>query len=121
MSEPTAEKVLTAYKVLTKGEMDALEHEGSFAGSDVDKRDGYIHLSTRDQLTETVDKHFAGQEELWLAAVDLEAQGEVVKWEHSRGGQLFPHLYAPLSLETVIAYSPLKRGDDGQVLEPVTF
>lgn len=110
----------TAYKVLTAAQMHALEHDGSFAGAPVDLADGYIHMSTRDQLTETVDKHFAGQDDLWVAAVDLEALGEAVRWEVSRGGAEFPHLYAPLPLDTVIAYSPLERDDDGTVRLPVT-
>ncbi|WP_343520229.1 DUF952 domain-containing protein [Sphingomonas sp.] len=110
----------TAYKVLTAAQMHALEHDGSFAGAPVDLADGYVHMSTRDQLTETVDKHFAGQDELWVAAVDLEALGEAVKWEVSRGGAEFPHLYAPLPLDAVIAYSPLERDADGAVRLPVT-
>ena len=83
----------TAYKVLTAEQMAALEQEGVFTGAPVDIADGYIHLSTAAQLTETVDKHFANQTDLHIAAVDLEAMGEAVKWEESRGGQLFPHLY----------------------------
>jgi uncharacterized protein (DUF952 family) len=110
----------TAYKVLTADQMAALERDGSFAGAPVDLADGYIHLSTADQLTETVDKHFAGQSDLHVAAVDLGAFGESLKWEESRGGQLFPHLYGPLLLETVIAYSPLRRDDRGAVRLPVT-
>ena len=92
----------------------------SFAGAPVDLADGYIHLSTAAQLTETVDKHFAGQDDLHVAAVDLGAFGESLKWEESRGGQLFPHLYGPLLLETVVAYSPLERDEDGRVRLPVT-
>ncbi|MFN3677954.1 MAG: DUF952 domain-containing protein [Sphingomonas pseudosanguinis] len=114
MSHPTA-----AYKVLTADQMAALEHEGAFAGAPVDLADGYIHLSTAAQLTETVDKHFAGQSDLHIAAVDLEAMGEAVKWEESRGGQLFPHLYADLPLTAVIAYGPMKRDDDGTVRLPI--
>lgn len=114
MSHPT-----TAYKVLTADQMAVLEHEGSFAGAPVDLADGYIHLSTAAQLTETVDKHFAGQSDLHIAAVDLEAMGEAVKWEESRGGQLFPHLYADLPLTAVIAYGPMKRDDDGTVRLPI--
>ncbi|KQN36913.1 hypothetical protein ASG37_04340 [Sphingomonas sp. Leaf407] len=110
----------TAYKVLTAGQMAALEADGSFAGAPVDLADGYIHLSTFDQLTETVDKHFAGQEALHVAEVDLDALGDAVKWESSRGGQLFPHLYAPLPLDSVVAYGPLHRNDDGRVQRPVT-
>jgi uncharacterized protein (DUF952 family) len=109
----------TAYKVLTAEQMTALE-AGTFEGAPVDLADGYIHLSTRDQLTETVDRHFAGQTDLHVAAVDLEAHGDAIKWEVSRGGTEFPHLYGRLTLETVVAYSPLEREDDGTVRLPVT-
>ena len=109
-----------AYKVLTGEQMAALEQAGSFDGAPVDLADGYIHLSTSEQLTETVDKHFSGQENLWVAAVDLEACGARVKWEESRGGALFPHLYDRLLLETLVAYGPLARDDAGQVTLPVT-
>lgn len=114
------ERPLTAYKVLTADQMAALETDGRFAGAPVDMADGYIHLSTAGQLTETVDKHFAGQESLHVVAVDVAAHGDKVKWEESRGGQLFPHLYGELLLETVIAYGPLERSDDGTVRLPVT-
>ena len=110
----------TAYKVLTGEQMAALKRDGSFAGAPVDLADGYIHLSTAAQLTETVDRHFAGQDDLHVAAVDLGSFGESLRWEESRGGQLFPHLYGPLLLETVIAYGPLTRGADGKVGLPVT-
>lgn len=109
----------TAYKVLTADEMAALERDGTFAGAPVDVTDGYIHLSSADQLTATVDKHFAGRSDLHVAAVDLGSFGESLKWEESRGGELFPHLYGPLLLETVIAYGPLERDDDGAVKLPV--
>lgn len=115
MSQPA-----TAYKVLTADQMATLEQEGVFAGAPVDLADGYIHLSTAAQLTETVDKHFAGQDDLHIAAVDLAAVGGAVKWEESRGGQLFPHLYAPLPLTAVIAYGPMKRDTDGTVRLPVS-
>ena len=115
-----ATRPTTAYKVLTQAQMDALEADGSFAGAEVDLADGYIHLSTADQLTETVDKHFAGQGDLHVVAVDLDALGDAVRWEESRGGQLFPHIYAVLPLTAVVAYSPLERGDDGRVKLPVT-
>lgn len=110
----------TAFKVLTGEQMAALEKDGSFAGAPVDLADGYIHLSTFEQLTETVDKHFAGQDDLHVAEVDLEALGDVVKWEESRGGQLFPHVYGPLTLEVVVAYGPLHRDGTGQVQRPIT-
>lgn len=110
----------TAYKVLTADQMAVLERDAVFAGAPVDLADGYIHLSTAAQLTETVDKHFAGQSALWVAAVDLAALGDAVKWEPSRGGALFPHLYAPLPLSMVLAHGPLQRDEGGQVMLPVT-
>jgi uncharacterized protein (DUF952 family) len=109
----------TAYKVLTADQMSALESDASFAGAPVDLQDGYIHLSTTAQLQETLDKHFAGQDGLWLAAIDLDALGEAVKWEPSRGGQLFPHVYGPLPLDAVIAYSELHYEPDGSLRLPV--
>lgn len=110
----------TAYKVLTASQMAALEADASFAGAPVDLADGYIHLSTYEQLTETVNKHFADQNDLHVAEVDLAVLGDMVKWEESRGGQLFPHIYGPLPLDAVVAYGPLHRDDDGTVLRPVT-
>jgi len=115
-----SERPLTAYKVLTAEQMATLERDGRFQGAPVDLADGYVHLSTADQLTETVDKHFAGQSDLHVAAVDLGSFGESLKWEERRGGQLFPHLYGPLLLETVVAYGPLERNEDGRVRLPVT-
>jgi uncharacterized protein (DUF952 family) len=108
-----------AYKVLTAEQMAALERDAIFAGAPVDLADGYVHLSTAEQLDETVDRHFAGQTDLHIAAVDLEAQGSAIHWEPSRGGALFPHLYGPLLLETVIAYGPMERDDQGKIRLPV--
>ncbi len=110
----------TAYKVLTADQLATLEQEGSFAGAPIDLADGYIHLSTADQLATTIEKHFAGQDGLQIAAVDLEALGDAVRWEPSRGGQLFPHIYGtPLTLDVVIAYSPLEHEEDGTIRLPV--
>ncbi|MDE1914514.1 MAG: DUF952 domain-containing protein [Sphingomonadales bacterium] len=80
---------------------------GSFAGGPVDLADGYIHLSAQDQVAGTLAKWFAGQDDLYLAAVDLTALGEAVKWEEARGGVLFPHIYADLPLSAVLAHGPL--------------
>lgn len=113
------ERPLHAYKVLTAPQMAQLEADGVFKGAPVDLADGYIHLSTEAQLTETVDKHFAGQADLHVAAIDLAALGDAVKWEPSRGGQLFPHIYADLPLNAVVAYSPLEREEDGTIRLPI--
>ncbi len=110
----------TAYKILTAEQMTELETSGSFAGAPVDLTDGYIHLSTAGQLQGTLDRHFAGQAGLWLVAVDLDAVADEVKWEVSRGGALFPHIYGTLSLDAVIAYSPVAHEPDGSLRLPVT-
>lgn len=106
------------YKVLTATQMAALLAEGVFSGAPIDLADGYIHLSTADQLDETVAKHFAGQGDLHIAAVDLAALGDTVKWEPARGGALFPHIYGPLPMSAVIAHGPLRFGDDGRIVLP---
>ena len=119
MSPPMNDRAAIAYKVLTAGQMEALEADGTFTGAPIDLADGYIHLSTAEQLDETVAKHFAGQADLHVAAVDLPVLGDAVKWEESRGGALFPHIYAPLPLSAVLAYGPLERDHDGSVKLPV--
>lgn len=98
---PPAELPGTAFKVLTAGQWAQFSAEGQFLGAPVDLADGYIHMSTADQLQGTIDKHFAGQTGLMVAEVDLIALGEAVRWEVSRGGALFPHLYAALPLSAV--------------------
>lgn len=112
------DRPLVAYKVLTGPQMAELEAHGTFAGAPVDLADGYVHLSTASQLGETIDRHFAGQDGLHLVAVDLEALAEAVKWEPSRGGHLFPHLYALLPLSAALAYGPLERASDGSLRLP---
>jgi beta-hydroxylase len=91
----------TAYKILTAGQWAHFRRHGVFHGAPVDLDDGYIHLSAADQLQGTLDKHFAGQSDLVIAEVDLAALGETVKWEVSRGGALFPHIYGPLPMAAV--------------------
>jgi uncharacterized protein (DUF952 family) len=108
-----------AYKVLLPEQLAALESDGVFVGAPVDLADGYIHMSTAAQCADTIAKHFAGKSDLRIVSVDLEALGPSLKWEPSRGGDLFPHLYAPLSLDAVIAYGPLEFDDDGSIRYPV--
>ncbi|WP_068076456.1 DUF952 domain-containing protein [Novosphingobium lentum] len=113
-----SDRPLVAYKVLTRAQMAELEAQGSFAGAPVDLADGFVHLSTAAQLAETIDRHFAGQDSLHIVAVDVEALGDAIRWEPSRGGQDFPHLYAPLPLSATLAYGPLERELDGSVRLP---
>jgi uncharacterized protein (DUF952 family) len=105
-----------AYKVLTTAQFTALQC-GPFEGAPVDIEDGYIHLSSATQLTGTVRKHFEGQEGLIVVAIDLSAVSAPVRWEVSRGGQVFPHLYGHLSMADVLAHAPL-RWRDGEVVLP---
>ncbi|WP_070151351.1 DUF952 domain-containing protein [Sphingobium phenoxybenzoativorans] len=112
---------LFAYKILTREQFAALRADGIFAGAPVDLADGYIHMSTRAQAAETAAKHFAGQDDLVLAMVDLSSLGDGVKWEESRGGQLFPHLYGDLPLAAVTTHARLRIGPDGKHEFPAGF
>ncbi len=93
-----------AYKILTAGQFAGWQADGTFAGAPTDEADGYVHLSTADQLAETLDKHFAGQSGLVVATVDLTQLGDTVRWEVSRGGALFPHVYGPLPLAAMVGF-----------------
>ncbi len=84
------------YKILPRAEWEAACASGMFAGSAIDVKDGFIHFSTAAQWRETLEKHFAGQSNLVLVAVEADALGPDLKWEVSRGGALFPHLYGPM-------------------------
>ena len=101
------------YKVLTEQAFTESWSQGRFAGSADDVRDGFIHLSAAHQLAGTLASHFAGQAGLVLLAVDPGRLGPALKWEASRGGALFPHLYAPLDLAAVLWAEPLSLGEDG--------
>lgn len=92
----------TAFKVLTAAQWAQWQADGLFHGAPVDLADGYIHLSAADQLQGTLDKHFAGQAGLVVAEVDLAALGDTVRWEESRGGALFPHVYGLLPIGAVL-------------------
>jgi uncharacterized protein (DUF952 family) len=106
------------YKILSEAMWHDAQRTGIFHGSEVDLRDGYIHFSTAGQAMETAAKHFAGQRDLVLLEVDADALGEALKWEPSRGGALFPHLYAPLDVKQVRRADPLSLGDDGRHVFP---
>ena len=95
------------YKIFRSDEWLALQAQGDTAGAPIDLVDGYIHFSTASQAQETAEKHFASMEGLYLAAVNIEALGNDVVWEVSRGGAKFPHLYARLQLSDVVWCLPL--------------
>ena len=104
----------TIYKICERAEWREAQRDGRYSGSAVDHRDGFIHFSTATQAVETAEKHFAGQKDLMLIAVDADALGAALKWEPSRGGALFPHLYASLPLAAVVWARPLPLDEAGQ-------
>jgi uncharacterized protein (DUF952 family) len=102
------------YKIVPAALWRAAEQQGVFRGSEHDRRDGFIHFSTAQQLAETAAKHFAGQNDLLLVKVDGAALGQALKWEVSRGGARFPHLYGELDVAAVTRVDPLPLGPDGK-------
>lgn len=101
------------YKVARADEWQAAREAGVYQGSADDARDGYIHFSTAAQLPATLARHYAGREGLLLIAVEVGALGDKLVWEASRGGDLFPHLYAPLPVDAALWYTPLTLKADG--------
>ncbi len=125
----------TIYKLLTSAEWEAAWAEGVYRGSEQDQRDGFIHLSTAAQIAETARKHFSGVPDLVLLAVDIDmieklqalgneegrarqGEGSPLRWESSRGGDLFPHLYALLPSVAVQSVTPAPLADDGTPIIP---
>lgn len=104
---------IVIFKIAPQALWAAAQAAGRFDGAPVDAADGYIHFSTAAQVVETAGKHFAGQDDLLLVAVDAALLGTGLRWEPSRGGALFPHLYGPLPLTAVRWVKPLPLGTDG--------
>lgn len=101
------------YKLLTRAEWLAASDAGVFTGSPVDVADGFIHFSTAAQAVETGRKYFSGVENLVAVAFEAEALGEDLRWEASRGGDLFPHLYGPLPTALAVEAMPVDLDDQG--------
>jgi len=106
------------FKIVPARLWSAAEAAGQFTGSSVDVADGFIHFSTAAQVRETAARHFAGQADLLLAAVSAAALGDGLRWEPSRGGDLFPHLYGPLPLSVIAWATPLPLDEDGRHVFP---
>jgi len=103
--------VTLLYKVLSQSEWSEAERDGVFRGSQVDRRDGYIHLSSAKQVERTIAVWFADRDDLMLAAIDDGRLSDALKWEPSRGGALFPHYYGPLPVERVAWAKPFSSQD----------
>jgi len=101
------------YKITPQALWREAEAGGRFTGAPIDVADGFIHFSTAAQVRETAAKHFSGQTDLLLAAIDDASLGDALKYEVSRGGALFPHLYGVLELNAVLWVKPLPLGADG--------
>jgi uncharacterized protein (DUF952 family) len=101
------------YKITPQAPWREAEANGRFTGAPIDIADGFIHFSTAEQVRETAAKHFSGQADLLLVAIDGASLGDALKYEVSRGGALFPHLYGALELNAVKWVRPLPLGADG--------
>jgi uncharacterized protein (DUF952 family) len=110
--------VTAIYKICTSAEWRAAESAGAYRGSTADLKDGFIHLSMAEQAAETAAKWFAGQRDLVLVAVEADALGDKLKWEPSRGGALFPHLYGELPLRAVLRVDRLPLDHTGRHVFP---
>lgn len=106
------------YKICREAEWTSAVAAGIYTGSAVDVRDGFIHFSTAAQAAETAEKHFAGQPDLVLVRIEAEILGTPLKWEPSRGGALFPHLYGHLPTHLVTWVEPLPLAADGMHIFP---
>jgi uncharacterized protein (DUF952 family) len=107
------------FKIATAGDWAEAERAGAFAGSAHDRADGFLHFSTGAQLAETLRLYYAGQDNLVLAAVEAEALGAALKWEHAPSrGEDFPHLFAPLPLSAVKWTRVLTRDPTGTIILP---
>lgn len=106
------------YHMCKRAEWEAARISGHYSGSSQDREDGFIHFSGPDQIIESAAKHRAGQSDLVIIEVDVSALGADLRWEESRGGRLFPHLYGKLSVTAVRRVAELPLGSDGQHLFP---
>lgn len=95
------------YKISDQDHWDSIRNESNYNGSKIDENDGFIHFSTQEQLQETLEKHYKGQKNLLLIAVNSEDLGPELKWEPARDGALFPHLYGPLQKAHIVWEKPI--------------
>lgn len=109
---------MLVYKILTEVEHARLQRDGLFTGSPADVTDGFVHLSAAGQVADTVGKHFGDAGPLVIAAADAAALGPALRWEISRGGARFPHLYRPLTVGDIAWAAPLTFDAEGRAVVP---
>ncbi|MDD9910081.1 MAG: DUF952 domain-containing protein [Ahrensia sp.] len=109
------------YKICAREDWEQARENGRFEGAQIDVTDGFIHFSSAAQVRETARRHYAGKRDLLLIAIDATQLGDDLKWEPSRGGDLFPHLHAALPVDTVLWEAPLPIGEDGVHQFPETL
>ncbi len=100
------------YRIVGAAEWARAQASGSYTGGDADRRDGFLHLSAAGQVRETARVWLPGRDDLLLLAIDAERLGGALRWERSRGGELFPHLYGVLPLAAVVSVEPLTAEAD---------
>jgi uncharacterized protein (DUF952 family) len=110
--------MMIVYKIVAADLWQAAEDDGIFTGAGIDLKDGFIHLSTGRQARRTAQLYFKGQDGFVLVAVDVAKLGDALKYEPSRDGDLFPHLYGPLPMAAVLSVRPLRIGGDGDHVFP---
>ena len=118
MADAKSDTPTRIYKICDRNTWEQARAGGRYFGSVDDARDGFIHLSTPDQVAGTLERHFAHHDDLVLIGVDVSRLGQALRWEPSRGGVLFPHLYAPLDFAAVVSEMPLVRGSNRQYQLP---
>ena len=107
-------EVNIVYKIVARTDWEAARRAGSYLGSADDLRDGFIHLSTREQLEGTLARHFTGQTDLVLVALDIGDLAADLRWEAASSGRIYPHLYRPLAFDAVLSETALTLGSTGQ-------
>jgi uncharacterized protein (DUF952 family) len=118
MAIPKGDQATLVYKICDRRAWEQARAGGRYVGSADDERDGFIHLSAPDQVAGTLERHFGHLDHLILIGIDVSRLGTALRWEPSRGGALFPHLYEPLDFAAVISEVPLVRGPDGRYQTP---
>ena len=114
--QPGQSAIMLVFKIFRRPEWEAFQGDGKTKGAPIDVGDGFIHFSTAGQLAETLALHFSGEDDLLILALDAEQLGDALRWEPSRGGNLFPHLFREMLLSDILWARPCPLGQDGHII-----